>query len=106
MFKYVKPLKYPFRMARPRQWKKKFSNIHTELKASHRNFVRRQRPKHAASYLAKASGRYRSGVHKMLGYGKYRLKSTNGIRKNGKRFKSTGGRKVWHKTSYGMHYRG
>lgn len=100
--------KYPQRMARPRQWGKKFTNIHHELKHAQTRYAKRYNTKKNYTALGKQSAKYRKTLHKSLSYGKWKLNTTKGY-KGGKKFKSSGGHKVWRKGNWsgrGMTYRG
>lgn len=101
-------MKYPLRMARPRQWKKKFVNIHDELKAAHSNYSKRYNAKASNMAMARRYGKNKRNVHKTIGYGKYRLLPTRGIAYGFKRkaVHVYGGRKTWRrKGSNGVVYR-
>lgn len=91
-------VKYPLRMARPRQWKKKFTNIHTELKAAYNQYQRRQNVRKNNMAITRFYRKNRPFV-KDIGYGKYRLNPTRGFAtgygSKRRRISSFGGRKMW-----------
>lgn len=91
-------VKYPLRMARPRQWRKKFTNIHTELKAAYNQYQRRQNIRKNNMALARRYKK-RSSFLPFIGYGKYTLKKTRGIAlglgNKRRRLNNYGGKRIW-----------
>lgn len=87
-------MKYHKNMARPRQWRKKFTNIHTELRAAHRNYVKRANVKRNSMAMARQSYKKKAFIHKLIPLQRQRLQKYIRTRA-AKRPRVPGGHKIW-----------
>lgn len=87
-------------MARPRQWAKKFTNIHSEMRHAYGNYKKRYNNKLNSMSMAKRGKQYKPALFKSIRNGaKYNLFKTpknNYTNKFGKRMRTPpSGKKVW-----------
>lgn len=95
-------VKFAQNMARPRQWRKKFTGVHQQLKAAHDSYIARRNNILNSMAMSRLSSKYKTGVHKGMHLGKMTLNRTRSYNAKGKKTSVFGGKKVW-KRKYGVH---
>jgi len=88
-------VKFAQNMARPRQWRKKFTGVHQQLKSAYNSYISRRNNILNSMAVSRLSSKYKKGIHKSMSLGKMTLNRTRTYNAKGKKTGTYGGKKIW-----------